>query len=138
MAGTNTSTHHDWADSFQHEAMFYAGRAGFVEGVVPFLEEGITAGEPTLVVVSSEKIDLLRSELNGSADRVCFADMDDVGANPARIIPAWREFVTENAAPGAGLRGIGEPIYPERDPAAMTECHRHESLLNVVDKAHWF
>ena len=28
------------------------------------------------------------------------------------------------------VRGIGEPIFPERSPAALVECHRHEHLLN--------
>jgi anti-sigma regulatory factor (Ser/Thr protein kinase) len=58
--------------------------------------------------------------------------MADVGANPARIIPAWRRFVAEHAGTGTALRGIGEPIYPERSSLEMVECHRHEALLNVA------
>ncbi|MGI8873571.1 MAG: hypothetical protein ACR2KP_04455 [Egibacteraceae bacterium] len=30
------------------------------------------------------------------------------------------------------LRGAGEPIWPERRPAELVECQRHESLLNVA------
>src|SRR5919197_1528888 len=56
--------------------------------------------------------------------------METVGANPALIIPAWREFVDAN--PGKRLRGIGEPIWAGRSPAEMTECNRHEGLLNVA------
>jgi anti-sigma regulatory factor (Ser/Thr protein kinase) len=58
--------------------------------------------------------------------------MAAVGANPARIIPAWREFVDAHAAPGRPLRGIGEPIYPERTATELVECHRHEALLNLA------
>jgi hypothetical protein len=46
-----------------------------------------------VLVVSAARIGLLSSAIGGDADRVAFADMADVGANPARIIPAWRDFV---------------------------------------------
>jgi DcmR-like sensory protein len=83
------------------------------------------------VVVSAAKIGLLRSALGGAADRVAFADMAEVGANPARIIPAWRDFVA--AFDGGGYaRGIGEPVWAERTPAELVECQRHETLLNLA------
>ena len=40
---------------------------------------------------------------------VAFADMANVGANPARIIPAWSDFVASHSGSGRPLRGIGEP-----------------------------
>ena len=58
--------------------------------------------------------------------------MAHVGHNPARIIPAWHEFVAQHAAPGVRLRGIGEPIFPERSADELVECQRHESLLNLA------
>ena len=115
---------------YRHEALLYAGLDGFVDGVLPFLREGIAADEPILVVVSAEKIARLRTELGDDAARVRFAVMEDVGANPARIIPAWRDFVTEHR--GRPMRGVGEPIDASRGPHAMTECHRHEALLNLA------
>jgi anti-sigma regulatory factor (Ser/Thr protein kinase) len=117
---------------FRHEALLYAGWAGFVSGTVPFIRDGLEAEEPVLVVESAEKIDMLRVALGGDAREVLFADMAQVGANPARIIPAWQEFVTRNAAPGRRMRGIGEPIWRGRTPDELVECQRHESLLNVA------
>ena len=115
---------------FRHEALLYAGWAEFVAGTVPFIRGGLEAGEPVLVVESPDKIEMLRVALGGEADRVLFADMAEVGANPARIIPAWQDFVTRNA--GRRLRGIGEPIWKGRSPDELVECQRHESLLNVA------
>src|SRR3954463_9301722 len=106
--------------------MFYAGEREFLDGTVPFIREGVAAGESILVVVSAEKIELLRAHLNGEAEHVRFADMAEVGANPPRIIPAGGEFVEAGVAPGRALRGIGDPTSPERDPAELIECHRHE------------
>jgi anti-sigma regulatory factor (Ser/Thr protein kinase) len=116
----------------RHEAFFYSGPDEFVNGATAFIRAALEAEEPVLVVVGAPKIAQLREALDGSADSVHFADMADVGANPARIIPAWRDFVTANAAPSRGLRGIGEPIFPERGPDELVECQRHESLLNVA------
>ena len=110
----------------------YAGRDEFVESAGAFIRAGIDAGEPTLVVVGARKIDWLRESLNGDTEAVLFADMAGVGANPARIIPAWHEFVSAHAPAGARLRGIGEPIFPARNAEELVECQRHESLLNVA------
>jgi anti-sigma regulatory factor (Ser/Thr protein kinase) len=117
---------------FLHEAVFYEGERGFVDATVPFIADAVAADEPILVVVSARKIDLLRRQLDGAADRVEFADMADVGRNPARIIPAWREFVDANAGGGRRVRGIGEPAFPERTLDELDECRRHEALLNVA------
>jgi anti-sigma regulatory factor (Ser/Thr protein kinase) len=119
-------------DTFRHEAMFYAGQDEFAEGTLSFLREGLAADEPALVVVDAAKITLLRAALGADAGRVHFADMAEVGSNPARIIPAWRDFVAEHAGSGRRFRGIGEPIYPARSPAELVECQKHEALLNVA------
>jgi anti-sigma regulatory factor (Ser/Thr protein kinase) len=120
------------AERFRHEALFYAGADDFVVALAPFLRDGAARGEPTLVVVGSHKIDRLRRELGTDTGGIQFADMADVGHNPARIIPAWHDFVERNAAPGVRLRGVGEPIFPERTTDELVECQRHESLLNLA------
>ena len=117
--------------AFHHEAFLYAGAAAFLEGTVPFIEAGLADGEPVLVVVGPGKIGWLREELGGDAGRVTFADMAEVGRNPARIIPAWRDFLAAHGA-GGPARGIGEPVYSERTPDELLECQRHEALLNVA------
>jgi anti-sigma regulatory factor (Ser/Thr protein kinase) len=119
-------------DEFRHEALFYSGRADFLQQIIAFLREGLESGEPALVVLSAPKIEALRAELNGDADRVEFADMSEVGLNPARIVPAWREFVERHSGAGRRLRGVGEPIWPQRGPAELVECQRHEALLNLA------
>lgn len=128
---TPLTTTQNRLDHFQHEALFYEGPEGFLDVIVPFVRDGIEAGEPVFVVVDAEKIDLLRERLDGHAREVRFADMASVGVNPARIIPAWREFVAEHQDSGRPLRGVGEPIWPGRSPAELVECHLHEALLNV-------
>jgi anti-sigma regulatory factor (Ser/Thr protein kinase) len=110
----------------------YAGDEAFVERVTPWLREGVGRREPTLVVVSEAKIALLRAALGRDAREVRFADMREVGRNPARIIPAWDEFIGRGVAAGRSMRGIGEPIWAERTPEELVECARHEALLNLA------
>src|SRR5215211_2675176 len=117
---------------FRHEALFYSGGDRFLAGTLPFMEEAVAQGEPIMVAVDAEAIELLKGSLNGAAHRVLFADMRELGANPALIISAWQDFVAEHAGSGRPVRGIGEPVWPERTPAELAECERHESLLNLA------
>jgi anti-sigma regulatory factor (Ser/Thr protein kinase) len=118
--------------AFRHEVMLYDSRETFVDGAAPFIREAVSAGEPIMVAIGAEKIDLLRERLGDDAEQVVFADMAELGANPARIIPAWQEFVDAHAGLGRPMRGIGEPIWAERSPTELVECQCHEALLNVA------
>ena len=116
---------------YRHEAFLYSGLPEFLSGTLSFIRRAVSAGDPVLVVVSAAKIGLLRQQLGAEAGRVTFADMADVGGNPARIIALWQTFVQDNAG-AAQLCGIGEPIGPDRSPAQLAECQLHEALLNVA------
>jgi anti-sigma regulatory factor (Ser/Thr protein kinase) len=124
------STHAN--SGYRHDALLYSGLADFVARTVRFIRGGLEAGESIMVATSAEKIDLMRAALGADAGAVVFADMASVGANPARIIPFWQEFVDQHMAEGRPMRGIGEPIWPGRSSAELVECQRHESLLNVA------
>lgn len=115
---------------FQHEALIYEGSDEYLAGTIPFLLAGIEAGQPALVAVGPDQTALLQGELGADAERVRFADMREVGRNPAAIIPIWREFLDE--ADGCPVRGIGEPVWAARSAAALDECQRHEALLNTA------
>jgi anti-sigma regulatory factor (Ser/Thr protein kinase) len=120
------------AHPFRHEAFFHAGDDEFIAGALPFIREAVDAGEPILVAVSARKVARLRRELGPASERVRFADMATLGLNPARIIPAWHDFVSEHRDVSDRIRGIGEPIWPGRSDAELSECYRHECLLNVA------
>jgi hypothetical protein len=75
----------------------------------------------------------LRSTLGREdAGRVVFADMAELGHNPARIIPAWRDFTDRHSGTGHPVRGVGEPIWATRRPDEIVEAQLHEALLNVA------
>src|SRR5215471_367119 len=69
-------------DSFRHRALVYSGEDEFVARSAAFVREGLAGDEPTLVVVSAEKIARLSEELGTDGEAVGFADMGGLG-NPA-------------------------------------------------------
>jgi anti-sigma regulatory factor (Ser/Thr protein kinase) len=115
---------------FQHEALIYEGAEDYLAGTLPFLREGLAAGEPVLVAVCGSRAELIEEGLGEDAKRVRFVDMSEAGRNPASLIPLWRDFVDESG--GRSVRGISEPVWADRSPAEVEECHRHEALLNVA------
>ncbi|MGH3904016.1 MAG: ATP-binding protein [Pseudonocardiaceae bacterium] len=59
----------------------YGSAGAFVDGVMPFLSDGMKLGEPSLVVVSARHLAILRDLLGPDAtDWVRFADSDAWGS----------------------------------------------------------
>jgi anti-sigma regulatory factor (Ser/Thr protein kinase) len=121
----------------QHQAVLYEGADEYLAGTIPFLRAALEAGEPALVAVRKEQAELLRGELGREAEMMGFVAIEEVARNPAGVVPLCRDFV--DATPGRSVRVIGELAWPERMPAAMEECHRHEALLNLAfaDSRRW-
>jgi len=118
--------------AYRHEALMYSGVQGFLDVVVPFIRDGIDREQPVMVAVIAPRIDVLRADLAGYADRVLFVDMAELGGNPARIIPAWRDFVDTHSGSGKPIRGVGEPVWVGRRHSEIEECQFHEALLNLA------
>jgi len=125
--------------SYQHEALLYRGVDAFLAGTVGFVRDGLASEQPVMVVVAEPRLGELRAALGRDAQRVRMMDMAAVGANPARIIPAWQEFL-DGHDDDQPIRGIGEPIWFGRRAAEIAECQLHEALLNLAvepDRPFW-
>ncbi len=129
--GAETLTESGAAAGFRHEALLYAGDQELIDAAVPFILNGLGQGEPVMVAVDARKIKLLRRNLGWDGKWVDFVDMASLGTNPGRIISAWRQFVHDHRD-RPHLRGIGEPVWPERSSDELVECQHHEMLLNAA------
>jgi len=118
--------------AFSHQALFYADAEEFLAGTMPFVSEALEREEPILVAVTRRRARALQDELGHRTALVQFAEMERLGRNPARIIPAWQQFVNTHGGAHKPVRGIGEPIWQGRSAAELGECRRHESLLNLA------
>ncbi|MCE6995994.1 sensor histidine kinase [Saccharothrix sp. S26] len=124
---------------FVHEALLYRDDEQYLAGTVPFVRDGLAAGEPVLVAVPRRGIDLLRRALGRQAEQVEFVDLRRAGRNPGRIIPGVLTAFTDNNAGAGRVRIVGEPIWPDRTDLEYPACVQHEALVNTAfeDRPAW-
>jgi anti-sigma regulatory factor (Ser/Thr protein kinase) len=115
---------------FHHEAVFYRDDDEFLSGTLPDIRRAVAGDGTVLVAVPEAKRALIEQALGSEVDDVAFADMAELGRNPACIIPAWHRLV-HDAGPGPVV-GVGEPVWAGRNDAELEECSRHESLVNLA------
>jgi anti-sigma regulatory factor (Ser/Thr protein kinase) len=117
--------------SFRHEALLYR-TGGFADAVGPEVAGALDDGGSAVVAAPREHLAELEPVFGGHA-RVELLDLGPLGANPGRIIGAWRERADRALTNGDGpFLGVGEPIWPGRTAAELDQCHHHEALINLA------
>jgi anti-sigma regulatory factor (Ser/Thr protein kinase) len=115
----------------RHQAFFYKGVDAFVGEIVPFVEEGLRAGDPIVAVTTSENIAALRNALGTDASRVSLHDAQDWYRSPGKAFSACLEFVGANMDAPC-IRAIGEVAWPVDWAAGIEEYAHYESVFNVI------
>lgn len=114
-----------------HEAGFYHSDSEFDALIVPFVEEGVAAGQPVILGYDHRKASLLRSWLY-DPDAVIFIADDSLYATPARAIASyWRMFEDLTAAGATQIRITGD-VPHEGNGGRFTGWDRYESAANTV------
>lgn len=119
------------SDDFTHPALFYRGTAQYLEGTVPFIQDGLAVGEPVALAVPGPNLRLILSELGTDAERVRLLDMTRAGRNPGRIIPNVVRAFTD-AHPFERVRIIGEHLWIGHTAKEYPECAPEENLINIA------
>jgi anti-sigma regulatory factor (Ser/Thr protein kinase) len=122
-----------------HEAMFYDSDAELLRVVVPFLEQGLAAAEPTVVVVDDRAAELLRGAVHDPG--LVFLGRRERRRDPASAIAHSRELVAGHVAGGARrVRVLGEVPHTghgapwdwwARYEAAVNHAYAEFPLWNV-------
>ncbi|MGW7256306.1 anti-sigma factor RsbA family regulatory protein [Streptomyces sp. NPDC054834] len=120
------------AEPFVHPALFYADEQQYLAGTVPFIRDGLAAGEPVAVAVPGENLRLIQDELGADGESVRFLDMREAGRNPGRIIPGVLRAFADTQPPGRRVWIIGEPIWAGRSTTEYPACVQHEALINAA------
>jgi len=115
---------------FRHVGFFYRTAKEYSTTVAAFLGDGVAAGEPAFAAIPDSQLGLVADALGADARRVQFADMAQMGRNPAWIIPRVQAFVGLHS--GRHVRYVGEPIWASRSQAELREATRHEALINLA------
>ncbi|MFE4047954.1 anti-sigma factor RsbA family regulatory protein [Streptomyces sp. YIM B13518] len=117
---------------FAHPALFYRDDQEYLEGTVPFVREGLAAGEPVAVAVPGDRLRMVRDALGDAADTVRLLDMREAGRNPGRIIPGVLRAFADAHPAGQRVRIVGEPVWAGRSAIEYPACVQHEALINAA------
>ncbi|WIM98733.1 sensor histidine kinase [Actinoplanes oblitus] len=114
-----------------HEAGFYGCDAEFLRLTVPFVEEGLAAGEAVIIGYDDRKSDLLRSRL---ADPSAVEFITDRGlyATPARAIATYRQLFEFYIAMGVEQIRIAGDVPHPGNGRQFEGWDRYESAVNCV------
>lgn len=115
---------------FAHESFPYADEGHLVAVAVPFLREGVAAGERVCVVTGHNG--MLRDALGGDAEYVDFLDADAFFTWPGATFASYQRFIDEQVNPGARARVLAEAVWSSRTATEVTEWERLEAAVNVA------
>jgi anti-sigma regulatory factor (Ser/Thr protein kinase) len=122
---------HGTERAFSHQALFYRNARDYQAGAVPFVLDGLARDQPVAVAVPARQRRLLASTLGLLAQDVEFIEMEEVGRNPGRLLPAvLQAFVDQHA--GQTCRILGEPVWSGRSAEEYPACVQHEALVNLA------
>jgi anti-sigma regulatory factor (Ser/Thr protein kinase) len=116
---------------FIHSALIYGSDREFKEVALPFVEEGLDRGEPTLAAVRRRNAESLSSALGGDAERVTLLPVEEWYETSARTREKFARWALDRIG-GGRVRLIGEPPWAVGDEAQIRDWARHESVINTV------
>ncbi|AYF28661.1 MULTISPECIES: anti-sigma factor RsbA family regulatory protein [Micromonospora] len=112
-----------------HEAFVYDSDEELLAVALPFLLDGVAAGEPTAVNLDERNAELVRRALPPGAE-VTFLPVGDVYARPSVALRSYRELLASYVAAGAAqIRMVGE-LPPVLLGATWDWWARYESAIN--------
>ncbi|MUN37022.1 sensor histidine kinase [Actinomadura sp. NEAU-AAG5] len=118
--------------SFTHRVLPYDGVDEFLGGALPFLRDGVDAGDRVVAVTGVGREELLRDALGPAAAGVEFADAATWYAHPTRTLADCLGDADNTAWQGRRLRVLGDPVWASRPPLEVIEWQRVEAIVNVA------
>lgn len=118
----------------RHEALVYSSMDELVASSVPFLRQGLVAGEDVLVVLREPGRAALRRALNGDAAQVEFRDAVGWYRSPEHALQGYTSYLDDRLGRGAPrVRVLAEVLWPRS--SATTEIagwKRYEAQVSVA------
>jgi anti-sigma regulatory factor (Ser/Thr protein kinase) len=118
------------AGTYVHDALLYEDREQLVTAAVPFLLEGLEAGDAAVVATSATTASVLRNAVDGDP-RVHVLERGDVySARTPTAITTFRRLAEQRTAEGMRtVRVVGEVDFGETERDWL-EWQRYESVIN--------
>jgi anti-sigma regulatory factor (Ser/Thr protein kinase) len=117
------------SSSFRHAALLYESTDEYVAAAVPFLKDGIEAGEGAIVAHTRSGIALMRAALGRHASQVSFIDVGFAYTRPARTRAAYHAVFTEQLQRAPAVRAIADVQFGA-DPREWGTWMGYEAATN--------
>jgi len=120
---------------FKHRILPYATTEDVLAALVPWLLEGMAAGDPMLAVTRPENARALKRELGKAGGRIRLANASHWYRSMVAAMAAYQRFIDESLSEGASfVRIVGEAPW-HLDTRSATEIEswtRYEALINLT------
>jgi len=117
-----------------HQGGVYRSDLEFLAMAMPFIEDGIAAGEAVLAATTAANLELLRDALGERADLMDYAETAYFGRRPPQRVAAFHRYWQSAVTRGSGrhVRILAEPVWGGRSRRDILAWKRMESSLNLV------
>ena len=113
----------------RHGALLYESQDEFVGLAVPFLREGLEAGEGAMVAHTKAGLAMMREALGRDAAHVTFLDVSSAYTRPARTLATYHEVYVEQLGKFPSLRTVADVQFGP-DPAEWGLWTAYEAVFN--------
>lgn len=115
--------------TLRHNALVYSSENEYLARAVPFLREGIAAGEGAIVAHTKPGMAMMREALGSDAAHVTFVDVSAAYTRPVRTLAAYHKVYAEQLARTPTLRAVADVQFGP-DPAEWNLWTGYEAVFN--------
>jgi anti-sigma regulatory factor (Ser/Thr protein kinase) len=113
----------------RHDAFVYRSEDEYLGRSVPFLKEGLEAGEGAVVANTRSGLAAMREALGPDAERATFVDVSESYTRPARALAAYYRVFGEQLETRPTLRIVADVQFGP-DPAEWDLWMGYEAIFN--------
>src|SRR4029453_1536223 len=114
---------------FRHGALVYESQDQYVACAVPFLQEGLEAGEGAFVAHTRPGLALMREALGPDAAHVTFVDVSSAYTRPARTLASYHRVYVEQLEKFPSLPTVADVQFGPA-PAEWGLWTAYEAVFN--------
>ncbi|MBA9007644.1 sensor histidine kinase [Thermomonospora cellulosilytica] len=116
--------------ALEHNALVYDGVAEYLATVVPFLRDGLEAGDAVFAVLPGPRLEALRDVLGRAGGQITYVEAGTFYRHPVRALQDYDRLVRAHAP--RRVRVAGERNWSADARWETAEWIRYETLVNTV------
>jgi anti-sigma regulatory factor (Ser/Thr protein kinase) len=114
----------------RHGALVYESQDEYLARAVPFLREGLDAGEGAIVAHTKPGLSMMRAALGPDAAHVTFVDVSTAYTRPTRTLASYHAVYVEQLRKTSRVRAVADVQFGP-DPAEWDRWAAYEAVFNL-------